>query len=83
MPLHIIYKFSIPCVPKHKVPWIIFLQYAFEVTELIKRTHYMEAPILFGGQKKGVYPLDIWPLSIVVEAVSLYDYVSWLSNKLD
>jgi hypothetical protein len=40
VPLHIIYKFSIPCVPKHKVPCIIFLHYAFEVTKLIKNTLY-------------------------------------------
>jgi hypothetical protein len=59
VPFHIIYKFSIPYVPRHKVPWIIFLQYAFEVIELIKKTYSMEAPILFGGQRKGVYPLDI------------------------
>ncbi len=38
MPL--IYQFSTPSVPKHKVPWIIILQYAFEMTELIKKTLY-------------------------------------------
>jgi hypothetical protein len=33
----IIYKFSTPYVPRHKVPWIIFLHYAFEMTKLIKK----------------------------------------------
>jgi hypothetical protein len=42
VPLHIIYKFSAPCVPGHKVPWIIFLQYAFAMIELIIKTHSMD-----------------------------------------
>jgi hypothetical protein len=42
VPFHIIYKFSAPYVPKHKVPWIIFLQYAFEMIKFIKKTHFMD-----------------------------------------
>ncbi len=35
------------------------------------------------GKEREDYPFDIWPLSVVVEVISLNDYVSWVSNKLD